>query len=88
MRITQKMLDQKVDCLNEITKSPAEPYTQGKGANAGNYHIDYAYGGVSLHRISNGGGSNDVFNCGHVPKRELYYRIASYIDGIILATGR
>ena len=52
-------------------------------AQIGNYHIDGAYGGVSLHQMVNdGGGIRDVFSCGHVPKRELFDRICAFMEGI------
>lgn len=39
--------------------------------------------GVCLHQTSNeGGGVRDVFQCGHIPKRELFNRICAYMDGL------
>jgi len=90
-RITEKMLQIKVDYLNELTGNPIESWTKrangGYTANIGNYYVDGAYGGVALDQITNeGGGVTDVFSNGHMPKRELFYRISAYIDGI--ETGR
>jgi hypothetical protein len=49
-------------------------------ANVGNYHLSHAYGGVSLHQMSNlGGGVRDVFSCGHVPKRNLCDRMFAFL---------
>lgn len=81
-RITLAQLDATVDLINEVTQSPATPWTDGK-SNIGNYHISQAYGGYSLHRMSNeGGGVRDVFSCGHVPKRNLHDRLWAYYYGI------
>lgn len=52
-------------------------------ARIGTFYIDGAYGGVALYRImSEGGGVTDVFNVGHVPKRELYHLMFAYIEGL------
>ena len=81
-RITEKQLQAVVDRINRITNSPAEPYINGK-AQVGSYHISYAYGGVCLHRIANeGGGVSSPLSSGHVPKRELYNLMQSFISGL------
>jgi hypothetical protein len=81
-RITDAHLQAKVDRLNRITNSPAEPYTDGK-ANTGNYHLSHAYGGVCLHRMYNDGGAVSSPLCiGHVSKRELAGLLSAYIAGI------
>lgn len=81
-RVTEKMLRAVVLRLNELTDSPTQPYLEGK-AQLGCYCLSAAYGGWSLHRIcSEGGAVKDVLRCGHIPKRELYDRITSYIYGI------
>ena len=84
-RITQKMLEIRVKHLNEITGNPVTSYTRtdsGMKANIGNYHLDFAYGGVALEQMMNeGGGVNDIFG-GHMPKRELFERLIAYIAGI------
>jgi hypothetical protein len=52
-------------------------------ANIGNYHISYAYGGASLHRMSNeAGGVSTPIGHGHVPKRELLNQMEAYIRGL------
>lgn len=86
-RITEKQLNNAVLVLNQLTKSPIATYVKDKKgkykSQIGNFHLSYAYGGVSLHRICNdGGGIDDVFRCGHVPKRELWNRIQSMIVGL------
>jgi uncharacterized membrane protein YqiK len=58
-RITDSMLNARVKRLNELTQSPAEPYSRIDGknvANIGNFHLSHAYGGVCLHRMYNDGG--------------------------------
>lgn len=89
-RITRKQLDSATEGLNRVTKSPLEPYTREDGrarANVGNYHISGAYGGYSLHQICNeSGGVRDVFNCGHVPARELLPLIWAFRNGFETAT--
>ena len=87
-RITEKMLNARVDWLNELTNNPVEAYTRKEGAdrataNIGNFNISHAYGGVSLHQMqTDGGGVRDVFSCGHIPKRELFERICAFMDGV------
>jgi hypothetical protein len=81
-RITDKDLDALAARINRITKSPLEPYINGK-AQVGNYHISHANGGVCLHRITNeGGGVSDPLLIGHVPKRELANLMYAYICGL------
>jgi hypothetical protein len=81
-RITEAHLQAKVDRLNRITGSPAEPWTAGK-ANIGNYHLSHAYGGVCLHRMHNSGGAvSSPLSTGHVSKRELAGLLDAFINGI------
>lgn len=86
-RITIKDLECLVTRLNVVTKNPVSTYTKDKSgkytANAGNYHLDGAYGGWKLSQIcANGQGSRDVLYSGYVPKRELYRQIYSYLNGL------
>jgi hypothetical protein len=64
--ITKKMLDAKIEYINRL-----DP---GK-----NYELSMQYGGYSLTKK---GGSVNVFNCGHIPRRALYDRLNAYIEGI------
>jgi hypothetical protein len=91
-RITRALLDAKAHTLNLMTNSPDEPYrvsrtVDGKViANKGNYHISGAYGGYCLHRMANeSGGVSDVFNCGHIPARELAGLMSAYMSGLYAA---
>ncbi len=88
MRITEKDLEAVVKRINIITKSPLETYVKNSdGINVsqiGNYHLSFAYGGVSLHRINNeAGGVTTPLNCGHISKRELYNLMQAYISGLL-----
>ena len=88
-RITTKMLEIRIDYLNELTDAPKEPYTKGEDgkltANIGNHHLSFAYGGVCVHRTMNkGGGVDTPITYGHVPKRELFEKLVSFIAGIEL----
>ena len=84
-RITNSMIDRKVNYLNQLTGNPAEPYSTIDGkykSNTGNYHISSAYGGVCLDQMCDGGGTRSVFSIGHIPKRDLYNRICAYVLGL------
>ena len=87
-RITKKDLEFQVDQINRHFNLPLEPYTRTDGKfspNAGVFHLSYAYGGVSLHKMSvvvGCTGVDDVFRCGHVPKRELHNRLCAFRAGL------
>ena len=86
-RVTVSELEAAVRLLNDITGSPAEPYTVRDGEaptpNAGNYHLSRAYGGYALHQMADHGtGTRDVLYSGHVPARELLNRLHAYRYGI------
>ncbi len=90
-RITQKDLECLTQRINEATNSPLIPYrrngTEGKRhtgftANIGNYHLDYAYGGVKLVRMVNGGGGiTEISRDGFGTKRELYNWMRAFLVG-------
>lgn len=86
-RITRKFLQAQIDTLNRMTGNPLEPYRRdenGKAvSNAGNYHLDGAYGGLALYRmVGESGGCSDIFSCGHVSARQLSDLISAYMAGI------
>jgi hypothetical protein len=91
MRITIKHLRPLIVRLNRIAGTPLEPWSWdddvGKHrSNIGNFHIDSAYGGYSLHQMANEcGGVRDVFSVGHIPARALYDQIHAYLRGIEFA---
>jgi len=93
MRITMNYLEASVRRINEITGNKLEPYTDTGIAmwlsgnrfkiNIGNYHLSGAYGGWALYQMeTKGGGVKDIFECGHVPKKELYNRMDGFIKGL------
>ena len=83
--VTLKTLEAVATRINVMTGSPLESYYKvGERyvAQVGNYHLSGAYGGYALHRMHNlGGGVSDVFQCGHVSKRELLDRMYAFIAG-------
>ena len=84
MRVSKKMLENKVDQLNNITNSPMQ-YFGDYDVNVGHFCISGAYGGYELQRTcNNGGGVRTFFNTGHIPKKELYNLICAFINGIEL----
>ena len=89
-RITRAHLEAKARTLNGMTKSPIESSRMVDGkrfSNIGNYHISGAYNGYCLHRMATeGGGVSDVFDCGHIPARELAGLMSAYMAGLYDAT--
>ena len=90
-RITNKDLERLCERINDLTGSPKTGWTKkqdgGFVANIGHYYIDGAYGGVALERmVTDGGGVEAVFSCGHVTKRDLYNRMHAFLDGFEAAT--
>ena len=86
-RITTKDLESRVAFLNKITGSPATPYTKlakpGKyEPNVGNYHLDWAYGGVKVIRMMENGGCSNPFSVGFETKRECLGVLNSFIKGV------
>lgn len=76
--ITEGHLRDVVHQINTRAGTPVTSYADGQAC-VGNYHLSYAYGGVALHQmVSTGGAVRDVFNRGHMPKRELYNLLAYY----------
>ena len=81
--ITYHTRDDNGDPVRRVTWRDAKYDRKTWQIEIGHYHISGAYGGVCLHRTDNeNGGVTDVFNCGHVPKRDLYNRMRAYLEGI------
>ena len=84
-RITSTHLEILAKRINEIKGTPKKSWIVENGKNkslVGNYHIDGAYGGVSLHCMANEcGGINDVLGCGHISKRDLWNRMRAFLEG-------
>ena len=85
-RITIRHLRTLCVRLNNMTNMPLEAYRkEGNGyvPNPGNFHIDEAYGGYALYRMSmEGTGETDVLKTGHTSARNLYEQIHAFIRGI------
>lgn len=85
-RTTNAELEGLVNRLNRITGNEQSTYTEtadGKfTSNIGNYHLDYAYGGVKLVQMINAGGGIRTITQGYESKRNCYQQIAAYIAGI------
>ncbi len=78
MRITQRDLETKLNRINKIAGFDNPEYST-----IGAYCLSYAYGGVSLEKYTNlHGGVTDIFNVGHVPKKELYHLMSAYEAGL------
>ena len=83
-RITNKLLEKRVELLNNMLDRPTEPYQQIDGklkANIGNIYLDHAYGGVGLYEMANDGGGVKNITYGHMTKREL----DNFITGMLSA---
>lgn len=86
-RITEKDLLNIVTRINRAAGTPLtynDKQPDGKfKANIGNYHLDFAYGGVRLVQTQNeGGGIRNVTTGGYGTKRELYHQMLAYLAGI------
>ena len=85
-RITDRQLESALERLNDSLGLAHGAYKDerdsrgGLVANAGTYVLDYAYGGVSLCRMCEGGGQSTV--SGRGSKRECYTYIQAMLDGI------
>jgi len=88
-RITEKQLEVVVDRINQVTGNPAKSWvqvTESSGrvrnvAQIGNYHLDWAYGGVMLCQMMNAGGGI-VTITGRGTKRECYDQMQAFLRGI------
>ncbi len=83
-RITEKQLQAVVDLINRETGSPEKSWVKVDGKNIaqpGNYHLDWAYGGVQLQRMSNTGAGVDTVLPGFGTKRELYEKMHAFRAG-------
>jgi len=89
-RITKKQLEFVTAKINSATSSPPDRFTDRNTnnhinlvTNKGHYYIQGAYGGYQLQRIVNrGGGAQDITRGGFIPKRDLYYQLWAFYDGI------
>jgi hypothetical protein len=86
MKITKRDIEAVVERINRVTNSPLTPYTRREGrliANIGNYHLDSAYGGYSLHRMNNEAGGIESIIPGYHSKRDIYNRMQAFVAGYL-----
>lgn len=87
-RTTPAHLESLVARINSLTNSPTQPYSEVNGKfspNANCYHLDYAYGGVMLVRMSSTPGCTGIstpLGTGHISKRDLYERMTAFVRGL------
>lgn len=88
-RITGKHLQAVVDRINRICGTPPKPYEKGEDGMikpcANNYHLDFAYGGVMLAKMSSQEGCTGItcpLGQAHITKRELYNQLQAFISGL------
>lgn len=86
-RITDKILNAKIDALNQLTGSPANPYTRdpetGKlTANVGSHYLAHGFQGVNVYKLANaGGGVTTPLGNHDRPRRELADALDHYAAG-------
>ncbi len=95
-RITEKDLQLQCEELNNLfgyalecyTKAPEDPNALSSGyrPNPNVFHLNHAYGGVSLQQMSSTPGCTGVSDVhgvyGRYTKRELYNLMRAYVHGI------
>ena len=83
-RITDAQLDSVVGRINTLLGMPLTPYIDGI-PQAGCYHLEHAYNGVNLVRMSMTTGctgtSNPLYG-NYLSKREVYNLMYAFIAGI------
>ena len=91
LKITTKLLDDKVHTLNVLLGRPLTPYKEDRQGNllkgvhgqvipcANHFMIDNSYGGVRLDEMAKGGGVNVILE--RSTKRELFDQINAMIKG-------
>ena len=86
-RITDKILQAKIDHLNQLTGNPPNPYTRdpetGKlTGNVGSHYLSHGLKGVSVYRLANeAGGVTTPLGNYHRPRRELADALDHYAAG-------
>jgi hypothetical protein len=87
--ITRPFVERQLENLNRLTGMPSQPYlnlNDGKGIvpQAGNYHLDNAYGGYCFRRMSltpGSSGDSAVVDSGYVPLKVVSAQIQAYARG-------
>lgn len=80
-RISKKDLEALVLKLNKLTNNPTTYMTDGK-SNIGHYHVSCAYSGYAIHQLTSTGGAAHAIWGGYCPKRELYEKLNTFVNGI------
>ena len=76
-RITKDQLQYKVDLINKAKGITDPAYNK-----VGSYLLSGAYGGWQLEKVCNVNGGVNNITQGFISKRELYYQLRAYLDGI------
>ncbi len=82
-RITEVMLDQQIDRINDLTGNAKTSYSKVDGKlfpNVGNYHLSISLGSFKLEQMARGGGVHSILYGS--TKRELYDQIRAFIYGL------
>ena len=86
-RITDKILQAKIDALNSLTGSPANPYTRDPETgkligNVGAHYLSHGFQGANVYRLANdAGGVTTPLGNYHRPRRELADDLDQYAAG-------
>jgi len=82
MQVTTRDIEQLATKINKIKGKSIDRKTNNI-INVGHYFISRAYYGFSFYQITNKGGACvDVFESGHITKRELYQLMLVFEQGI------
>ena len=84
-RISIKDLENQVKQINQLSGMAIETFSKVDGKiipNAGNYHLDQAYGGVKLVRLCEQGTGTRNITEGFISKKELYSKLEAIITGL------
>lgn len=86
MRVTGKMLTDRIRHANRLLNRPEEPFDTSDGppykANPGNLHVAGAYSGWKVFEMLSEGGAVRELWGGYVSKRALLDQIDAFIVGV------
>jgi hypothetical protein len=93
-KITRYFVERQLENMNRLMGMPTQPYFKNMQGviipQAGNYHLDNAYGGYKLCRMSTtigSTGSSDVGNMGYVSLKVISNYIRMFTEGYRAAKG-
>ena len=87
MKVTRQFVERQLENLNRLAGTPCQPYLDNADGNGivsqpGNYHLDNAYGGYKLCRMTGvDGGSTDVGNMGYLSLAVVSNHIRMFAEG-------